>query len=184
MGFLAAIQWLVVTLLSMYMLIVLLRFTLQLQRISFFNPLGQLALALTNQPLFYVRKFVPIYKGIDWSSFVFAYLLSLVMAGVQFHFAMNLLTWLLISLNQCLGIWLNVYFYAMMGLVIFSWISPGHPLGATFAQMVQPILRPFQRLIPAISGIDLSPIFGILALKFVELFVLNQFTAFLLVKVN
>lgn len=184
MGFLSAIQWLVVTVSSMYILVVLLRFTLQLQHISFSNPLGQLALALTNQPLQHVRKFVPMYRGIDWSSFVFAYALSLLMVGVQFYFSMNILTWFLIGLNQCLSIWLNVYFYAMMGLVLFSWISPGHPMVSTFSQIVQPILRPFQRLLPPISGIDLSPIFGILALKFIELFVLNKLTGLLLMRVN
>jgi YggT family protein len=184
MGFLSAIQWLIVTLLSMYILVVLLRFTLQLQRISFFNPLGQLSLALTNQPLQHVRKLIPMYKGIDWPSFVFAYALSLLMVGVQFYFSLNFISWLLVGLNQCLGIWLNVYFYAMMGLVLLSWISPGNPMVGTFDQMVRPILRPFQRIIPAVSGIDLSPIFGILALKFIELFILNKFTAFLLMSVN
>ena len=42
--------------------------------------------------------------------------------------------------------------------------------------MANPLLAPFQKLVPPISGIDLSPIIAILAIKLTQIIVVGSLT--------
>jgi YggT family protein len=59
--------------------------------------------------------------------------------------------------------------YLAMGLVIvaavMSWINPYAPLAPLFSALAAPLLRPFQRLLPPIGGVDLSPLALLLVLQ-------------------
>jgi YggT family protein len=50
-------------------------------------------------------------------------------------------------------------------LAVLSWINPGSPMYSLVARLGQPFLRPFQRLVPLIGGVDLSPIALLLVLQ-------------------
>ena len=54
---------------------------------------------------------------------------------------------------------------------VLSWVNPDpyHPVARVLAQLTAPLLRPARRLIPPISGIDLSPMLVVVALVFVSL---------------
>src|SRR5512144_1932153 len=52
----------------------LLRFLMQWQRAPFRNPLSQAILALTDWAVKPVRRVVPGFRGIDWSTLLLAYL--------------------------------------------------------------------------------------------------------------
>ena len=52
-------------------------------------------------------------------------------------------------------------------MVILSWVNPHAPLAPLFNSLSRPFLRPFQRVIPPIAQIDLSPLFLLLALQIV-----------------
>ena len=59
--------------------------------------------------------------------------------------------------------------YLAMGVVIvaaiFSWVNPHAPAAEIFHELSRPLLRPFQRLLPALGGVDLSPLLLILVLQ-------------------
>jgi YggT family protein len=42
--------------------------------------------------------------------------------------------------------------------VVLSWVNPYAPVAPAIAMLVRPFLAPFQRVIPPIGGIDLSPL--------------------------
>ena len=76
-----------------------------------------------------------------------------------------LLPWFsLLSLVQLVvsGLSALVLVYAVM-----SWISPQSPLNDLVTQLVEPVLRPFRRVVPLVGGIDLSPLVLLLALQMV-----------------
>ena len=50
-------------------------------------------------------------------------------------------------------------------LAVLSWVNPGSPMYALTARLSQPFLRPFQKLVPLIGGVDLSPIALLLLLQ-------------------
>jgi len=59
--------------------------------------------------------------------------------------------------------------YLVMGVVIvsalLSWVNPYAPLAPVFNAVAAPFLRPLQRLIPLLGGVDLSPLALLLALQ-------------------
>jgi YggT family protein len=43
---------------------------------------------------------------------------------------------------------------------ILSWVNPFSPLAPVFYALARPILAPFQKIVPPLGGIDLSPLAG------------------------
>lgn len=59
---------------------------------------------------------------------------------------------------------------AILARVLLSWIpnlDPYHPAVRILRQITDPILEPARRVIPAIGGLDISPIVVLLAIDFV-----------------
>jgi len=79
-----ALLLIIQTLGSLYLLIVLLRFILQLVRADFYNPLSQFIVRATHPLLRPLRRFIPSVGGLDLSSLVLAVLLQmLLMAAIS-----------------------------------------------------------------------------------------------------
>ena len=68
------------TLFDLYILLVLLRFLLQMLRADFYNPVSQFIVRLTTPPLKILRRFIPSVGGQDTSSIV----LCLVLIFIKF----------------------------------------------------------------------------------------------------
>ena len=77
---------------------------------------------------------------------------------------------LLSSVAYTINAILNIYFYAVIGSVIISWIAPGsyHPAPQLIMQLTEPLFKLFQKVIPPIGGLDLSPIFIFLAIQLIQ----------------
>ena len=50
-------------------------------------------------------------------------------------------------------------------LAIMSWVNPGSPMYSLTVRLCDPFLQPFQRVVPLIGGIDLSPLALLLVLQ-------------------
>jgi YggT family protein len=74
------------------------------------------------------------------------------------------------SLLKLVVLTLNLYTFTVFVQAVLSWIGPGvnNPAGSVLWSLNEPLLRPVRRLIPPISGLDLSPLLLILALQFVS----------------
>ena len=59
--------------------------------------------------------------------------------------------------------------YVFMGAIfiqaLLSWVSTHHPVAPFFNAFTRPILKPFQRAVPPIGGVDLSPLVLILLVQ-------------------
>jgi YggT family protein len=67
------------------------------------------------------------------------------------------------------AIWLETLL--ILASVLLSWlpiIKPWHPIARGIHALVDPVLRPFQRLVPPIAGFDFSPLLAIIALRLVS----------------
>lgn len=180
-GFLEAIIYIIQTLGSLYLLVVLLRFILQLVRADFYNPLSQFIVRATQPLLRPLRRIIPGFGGVDLASLMLALLLQLaLMAVVVALIGLNplgllpqLLVWSLLGISSLL---LKVLFFALIASVILSWIAPGnHNPGALLInQIVEPLLAPLRKLLPSLGGLDISPIFAFIAINLVDRFVLRN----------
>lgn len=178
MGPLQEIGTLIVqTLGSVYLLIVMLRFLLQLARADFYNPISQFAVKATNPLLIPIRRVVPGVLGIDLSSLVLALLVQVVViyaTALIFQLnpgnPINVLVWALIG---TLSLTANIFFWGLLIMVISSWIAPqsSNPALMLVRQLVEPVMAPFRKLMPDMGGIDISPIFAFLALNVVQVLI-------------
>jgi len=178
MNSLAQIGILVVqTLGGLYLLVVLLRFLLQVARADFYNPLSQFIAKATNPALLPLRRVIPGLFGLDLACLVLALAVQfitvfvcLLMAGV-----FNPLTALLWGALGIVSMVMYIYFVCIIAMAILSWVAPQtrHPAAMLAAQLVRPLCAPIQRIIPAIGGIDISPMFVFLFLQIVRMLIGN-----------
>jgi YggT family protein len=165
-----AVLFLINTLFDLYLFVLCIRLILAWSRADYFNPITRIIIQLTQPIIAPLRRLIPNYARIEFSTLFFIivlemikiYLLSLLIMGGA-PIAIIFLT----AIQAFIRLVLNTFFYAIIVYVILSWISPGYsPLGQVLTQLSSPILRPCQRLIPPIGGLDLSPILALIALQF------------------
>ncbi|WP_286787418.1 MULTISPECIES: YggT family protein [unclassified Pseudomonas] len=182
------------TLGSLYLLIVLLRFILQLVKADFYNPLSQFIVKATQPLLRPLRRVIPGFGGIDLASLALAVLVQLVLmvlllllTNVEGINGLTLITmqygiggaiahlfiWSLIAVAS---LFLKVFFFAMIISVILSWVAPGsyNPSAQLVNQICEPVLAPFRRLLPNLGGLDISPIFAFIAIKLIDMLIINN----------
>ncbi len=151
------------TVFTLYILMVLLRFLLQLVRADFYNPICQFLVRATNPPLKPLRRIIPGLKGIDVASVVLLMLLQMLalwlmhLAGGR---AIALPSLFLFALSELLLLTLNVFLITILVQVIMSWVNPQahNPVLAILYSLNEPLLRPARRMLPNASGIDFSPL--------------------------
>ncbi|MCE1182212.1 MAG: YggT family protein [Rhodocyclales bacterium] len=156
----------------------LLRFLMQAMRVSFAGPLGDVVVKLTNWAVKLLRRFIPGVGGYDWASVVAAFGLQCVLATAFIALAGGLameadtiaLFILGHSLRNLLRLTVYVFIGALLLQAVLSWINPYSPLARPANQLTAPLLAPFRRIIPPISGIDLSPLALILLLQVVLMY--------------
>ena len=165
--------FLVDTLVGFLCFALLLRFYMQAFRVSFRNQVGAFVVQLTNWLVIPLRRLLPGVFGLDLSCLLPAYQLQLALLLAAFWLrggATNiggtlaaLLLWqaalatLRISIHLLIG--------ALILQAVLSWVNPYSPLSAPAQQLTRPMLDPIRRIIPLISGIDLSPLVAILLLQ-------------------
>ena len=78
---------------------------------------------------------------------------------------------LLMTVAELFKLLINIYLWGIVIQAVLSWFNPDprHPAARLLAQLTDPVLRPVQKRLPPVSGIDLSPMVVIVALIFISL---------------
>ncbi len=168
------LEFIITTLFSLYILAVMLRFLLGVVRADFYNPISQFLVRITNPLLIPLRKILPGFGKIDVASIVLMLVLSVAMLLVIVLLrgtGVSVLPLLLMAVGELVMLAINVFLVAIIVQVIISWINPGsyNPVNALLDSLTSPILRPIQRIIPPLSGIDLSPLFALIGLQVLKM---------------
>lgn len=167
------------TIVNLFVLAVLTRFYAQAMRAPFRanagNPIVDFVLALTDFAVKPMRKIVPGMLGLDFASLLVAWIstaiLLIVKAAIVVPAAFTHAgLWPAVALLAMILVF-KLSIYLLIGVVIvqaiLSWVSPYHPVRPFFDALVRPFLKPFQRIIPLIGGVDLSPFVLLIVLQVV-----------------
>lgn len=183
-GLIEALIYIIQTLGSLYLLIVLLRFILQLVRADFYNPLSQFIVKATQPLLTPLRRIIPGFAELDLASLILAILVQLLLMIVTLTLMginvggviPQLLVWSVIGVTS---LFLKVFFFALIISVILSWVAPGsyNPGAQLVSQICEPLLAPFRKLLPNLGGLDISPIFAFIAINLIDRFVIGGLAA-------
>jgi YggT family protein len=169
-----AISYLIGTLLDLYITAVMLRLLLQWVRADFYNPVCQFLVKITNPALVPLRRVIPAIGRLDTAALVLMLVLEIVGVWVVSRLASSPLDPLQIaifSVTKLLATVLMTYFFLIIAAVILSWIGGNvrHPVIPLVYQLTDPVMRPIRRVIPPIAGIDLSPVFALVGIRFLLL---------------
>lgn len=161
----SAIVFLIHTFISLFFFFVLARFLLQVMRADFYNPFSQACVKITNPFLKPLRLFIPGLWGIDLASIVLLFIVQLVHAEVIGLLVtgslINIASVLVFSIFGTLNYITWVIFVCAIILIITSFVAPfsSHPILMLMRQFLQPLLNPFQRILPPMGGLDFSIMF-------------------------
>ena len=154
-----------------FTLALLARCLMQWARAPFRNPLGEFIFAVTDWAVKPARRLIPSAFGWDLPSLTLAWLAQAILHGLLMLLGGSgfmLATAGLVALVAVIAVF-RVALYLLTGVVIvsalLSWVNPHAPLAPLFNVISRPFLRPFQRLIPLIGGVDLSPMALLLVLQ-------------------
>lgn len=165
--------FLIQTLFGLYAGAVMLRLLLAMVRADFYNPVSQFLVKVTNPPLLPLRRLIPGFMGIDMAGVVLLIALEatkLLLIGAIQGFGIPPLGLAVLTLAEILALLLNIYFFTILVQVILSWVSPGghNPAVALLYSLNEPLLGRARRILPPMSGFDLSPILVLIGLQLLE----------------
>ena len=169
-----ALIFLVSTVFGLFVVALLLRFYLQWARVPYRNPLSEFLQALTDFMVRPARRVIPGLWGLDLATLALAWLaqfleLLIVLqirgyppgpeAGMIFAAAA------LMALVMLVKAGLYIVMVAVIAQVLLSWVGPYNPMMPLLNSMTRPFLRVFQRRLPPIGNVDLSPQFLLVVIQ-------------------
>ena len=178
--FVSILHLIAYSLMSLFLVIVILRFLLQLVRADFYNPVSQAIVKITMPLLKPLRKVIPSVGGIDTASVVLIILVQLVASAIlalimgAAGIILNPLPLILWGLVGTLTIVSSIFFWSMIISIVGSFIAPfsHHPLLLLANQIINPLTAPIRKILPPLGGVlDLSPIIILLGLQVVDILI-------------
>ena len=81
----------------------------------------------------------------------------------------------LTALASVINIALTLYMYIIVGRAIISWVNPDphNPIVRFLHNATEPVLKPIRKKLPYMGGFDLSPIIVLLAIIFLQTFLVG-----------
>jgi YggT family protein len=169
-----ALIFVITTIAGLFTLALLLRFLLQLMRAPARNQLSAFLAAVTDFAVRPARRVIPGLWGLDLATLVLAWLTQLVqiwlVLAVKGYEAGPKVGVALIALAALAAVEIVKFtiYIAMVAIVmqaVLSWINPYSPLSPLLNSVTRPMLRPFQRFIPPVANVDLSPLVALIAFQ-------------------
>jgi len=170
------LEFLISTLFSLYILAVMLRFILGAVRADFYNPVSQFLVRITNPLLVPMRRFIPSIRQYDTSALLLMLVLQLISLAIVIMLrgaSVSFPAMLLAAIGELVILTFNVFIFAIVIQVVISWVNPGsyNPVNTLLYSITAPVLGPVQRLIPPVSGMDLSPLVALIGLQVLKMLV-------------
>jgi YggT family protein len=141
-------------------------FVFNILKVDYFNPI--------------VKKFIAFYKPISKISifsnqlymiFIIASFLNFISLYLLYSSQYDEVILGLIAIAETINSVFRIIFFALIGSVILSWVSPGnsHPFFRLVEEISSNALGPIRRFIPAFGGLDFSPLFALILIRQIEI---------------
>lgn len=173
----AALLFLITTVFDLYLFVLTIRLILAWVNADYFHPATQFIVRCTNFLVLPLRKYIPNFRSLESATVI----CILVIAMIKF-FLISLLSFglpnvfglLVLAISDLIKLILETFFYAILLQAILSWLQPGSPIARVLEKFNSPIMQPLQRIIPPISGFDVSPIPALIILQLLIFVIVKQ----------
>lgn len=168
-----AFHFLIDTVGTLLIVVVLLRFWMQALRSPFNNPLARFVIAATDWGVRPLRRVVPGFWGHDLASLMLAWLLAWALlvllelihpngVGYGAEVGANVVMLAIYALVHLLRLSIYLLMVALILQVVLSWINPASPVAPLVQALTRPFVRPLQRWIKPVGGVDLTPLVALI----------------------
>ena len=180
----SALIFLVNTVLDFFTGALLLRFFMQWARAAQRNPVSDFVNALTNWLVRPARRLIPGMWGLDLASLVLAWLVQVLeiffvleLRGYQLGPAAGqaLAAIALLAVLALVRMSLYILIVVLIVQAVLSWVNPYSPMAPMLNALSRPFVKPFQRMIPPVANVDLSPLFVIIVCQLILILLANVF---------
>ena len=159
--------FLVDTIVTFIVYLLLARFHFQWLRVPFRNPMGQFVVALTNWAVLPARRVVPGLAGLDLATLLLAWLFQVFALWALFAIAgrePGFAALAAVAAVDLVRYSLYILVFAVILHVAITWINPDAPAEPLLDMMTRPFLRPLRRYVPPVANVDLTPMLLIVIL--------------------
>lgn len=165
---------------GIFSFILLMRFALQLSQADYYNPISQSVVRFTQPIVAPLQAVLKPVGRLDLATLLVALAVKAITVFMLLQFSplftqitggsVNPLHVLIYASAGVLDTVLEIYFWALLGAVIISWVAPDsyHPAPQLLLQLTEPLFRLSRKVIPPIGGLDLSPILIIILIQVVQ----------------
>jgi YggT family protein len=167
-----ALFYIVRTLTSLYLAVLLLRLIMQLTRVNFRNPLAEAVVRLTNPLVLPLRRILPPMGKVDSASVMAIVLFTVFKVALEWVLMWRTLPgvgpWIVATVFELVlaVLWLYVILIFFYGIAGFLLQGRGSPIQDVLADICEPLLSRIRRVIPSIvAGLDLSFLWAIIGLQ-------------------
>lgn len=161
-----AVIFLLDTIVTAFLAVLMLRFYLQMLRVPYGNPLSQFVVTLTNFLVRPLRRAIPGLWGLDLATLAAAWLVQwLLLMAIEGLAGVPLLRgnvvmylgfafWALVELLR-----MSLYLLMLVQVLLFvvSLVNPYSPFMGVLTSLSGPFTRVVRRFLPPIANVDLSP---------------------------
>lgn len=175
-----ALLFIVNTVFSLYLFVLVVRVLLAFAGANYFDPVTQFVARCTNFAVKPLRRVIPNYNGIEISTVILIVAIEFIKFAIILaltYSSFSILGLSLIAIADTLKLFLQTLFYAIILQAILSWVQPQSPLNMILYRINAPLMRPIQRLVPTIGGIDISPIPAMMILQLLIILIVNPIMA-------
>lgn len=175
-----AILFLISSLFDFYIVVLFMRLVLAWVGADYYHPMTQFVVKLTSFLVKPLKKVLPDIRGLETSTLVLIILVEIIKYFLitLFSFGMpNLLGLVILAIGDALRLMIETLSLALVLQVILSWVQPGSPLYLVLAKFTSPLMRPIQKVIPPVAGIDISPVPAIIILQLLIIILVDPIKA-------
>ncbi len=171
-----AFGFLVETLFSLYIAALMLRVLLEGVGADYYNPVSQVLLKVTQPLVGPLARIIPRLGRFNSAAVVLLVIIqtiSVILVMAISGFTVDPLQALVLALFRLIRMLLVMYMVLIIAEVILSWVGGAmrHPIIPLIYQLTRPVLQPIRRVLPAIAGLDLSPLVAIIAIQFLMILI-------------
>ncbi|MBX3708465.1 MAG: YggT family protein [Gammaproteobacteria bacterium] len=171
-----AILFLISTLFDFYIIILIMRLILAWVKSDYYHPVTQFVVRFTSFIVKPLKKFLPDVRGFELSTLVLIILIEalkyFIITILSFGLP-NIIGLFILAIGDSLRLMFETLSLALILQVIISWVHPGSPIYQLLYKLTSPIVRPIQRFVPPIAGVDISPLPAIILLQLLIIVLVN-----------
>jgi len=175
-----ALNFLIGKAFEFYVLILIIRLVLAWAGADNYHPVTRFVVNATSFFIKPLKKILPDFHGVEISTLVAIILVEfikyLILTLLSYGMP-NLLGTLIQAFADSLRLMLEALSIALFIQLVLGWLQPGSSVHQILTKFTSPIMRPIQRIIPPIGGVDISPIPVIIILQLLVIVIVNPLAA-------